>query len=235
VARYRPYRSPVIKRFKFGVISGIGRLPYVFALSSYGAELLAESRGDETPVKVPAVVRFPRQEYFHRLGCIDCHIAVRTWSARNRSEVGFYHVDFNFSRKRKSRPIADTRVELKGGRAIIPDAIFGINASDLKQRLYALEFSAGHETARIERQLDTYRYAIDEEAIERSRYYKYGVRVLAVFKHESTLINVFERLAARSDFLPFRPYIVFKTLEELKIDFVYGWRQLGEQGRVQLF
>src|SRR3712207_2474144 len=33
-SRYRPYRSPVIKRLTFGVMSGIGRLPYVFALTS---------------------------------------------------------------------------------------------------------------------------------------------------------------------------------------------------------
>ena len=61
------------------------------------------------------------------------------------------------------------------------------------------------------------------------------VRVLAVFKHESTFKNVFERLASRSEFRPFSRHFVFKTLEELERDVVSGWRQLGEPGRVPLF
>jgi hypothetical protein len=236
ITRYRPYRSPAVKRLKFGVMAGgIGRLPYVHTLTRHGAELLADIRGHETVVSVPSVIRFPRDEYFHRLGCIDCHMAVRTWTERNRAAIDFYHVDFSFSRKVRGRPIADTRVELKGGRIIKPDAIFQITACDRKARLYPLEFSAGPETARIESQLDAYRYALHEEAIEKAYRYEHGVRVLAVFKHESTLTHVFDRLAERSDFQPFRTFLLFKTLDELRMDLVYGWRQLGANNRVPLF
>lgn len=232
--RYRPYRSPVINRFAFGVLSGVGRLPYVYALTEHGAFLLAVTRVKE-PVHVPSVVSFPKQEYFHRLGCIDCHLAIRTWAERNRSEIDFYHVDFTFSRKLKGRPIADTRVELKGGRAIKPDAIFQFTASDRKPRLCALEFSAGTETARIENQLDAYRYALHEGAISRAFSYEHGIRVLAVFRHESTLTNVFERLATRSDFQPFGRHFLFTTLTELQRDVLSGWRQLGKPDRVPFF
>jgi hypothetical protein len=134
---------------------------------------------------------------------------------REPLQLGFYHVDFNFSRKLKGQPISDTRVELRDGRVIKPDAIFQLTPSDQRERLYALEFWAGLDVATIERKLDTYRHALDDEAIERAFEYEHGVRVLGVFQHESTLRNVFERLCARSDFFGvFSPHLVFKTLDE---------------------
>jgi hypothetical protein len=233
--RYRPYRLPAIKVLAFGLEDN-RRMPFVFTLSPQGAKLLSELRGDEMPVYASAAPSFPRQEYRHRLGCIDCHIAIRTWAERHRAQLDFYHVDFNFSRKLKGRPISDTRVDLKDARVIKPDAIFQLTPNDRRRRLCALEFWAGLDVAIIERKLDTYRHALDDGAIERAFAYEHGVRVLAIFQHESTLRNVFERLSTRSDFFGvFSPHLLFKTLEDLHTDVVYGWRQLGKPGYVPLF
>ena len=222
--RYRPYRSPAVKVFIFGLDKSKairGRMPYVYALTRQGAELLASLRGDETPPYAPAVPSFPRQEYLHRLGIIDCHIAVRTWAQLHSARLDFYHVEFTRSRKPNGRSVTDTRVELKDGSFIKPDSIFQLTTSDERKRLYALEFAAGLETALIESKLDTYRYVLHEGAIRRAFAYEHGVRVLVVFKHESTLRNVFERLASRSEFRPFSRHFVFKTLEELERDVVW--------------
>lgn len=236
--RYQPYRKPVVEQMRFGINRevGGGKLPFVYTLTVQGAQLLAELRSDERPVYVSAVPKFPRQEYRHRLGCTDCHIAVRTWAERNHNQarLDFYHVDFNHSRKLKNRPIADTRVELTDGRVIKPDAVFRLTMSDQRERLYALEFWAGSEVALIEQKLELYRHALHDGAVERTFAFKHGVQVLAVFQQERTLRHVFERLEARANFQPFSRHFLFATLEELQEDMASGWRQLGKAGRVSL-
>jgi hypothetical protein len=227
-------RLPPIDYLEFGVLPGIGRLPALYFLTPHGAELLAEAQRQEKPAPVPERVRLFRNDYFHRVNCVDFHIALRQDAARFGMRLDFFHVYFDHSAAPRGRPEPKTRVALRQG-ALIPDAIFALTPQDGRQRLYAFEMYNGRETGRVERQLATYLEALDQEAIERAYRYEHGARVLCVFDQERGLALAQERLVRRPEFKPFAEYFLWKTLREAMADVLTGWRQVGERWGVPLF
>ena len=76
--------------------------------------------------------------------------------------------------------------------------------------------------------------ALDEEAIEETFNYPHRARVLFVFDDLRGLKLVVERMSKHPLFREFKTAFYAKTLDEIGIDFVDGWRHFcGE--RVSLF
>jgi hypothetical protein len=232
LARLRSLKPAPVNMLDFGRLPGVGRLSTVYFLTPYGGELVSEVRREE--VSTPKHVRYFKHDYFHRLYCVDFHIAVSLWAQASDAQINFF--DTYYERKAAAKTanafFAKTRIVLSRG-FLVPDVIFSFSTNDGVERLCAFELWVGRNTAEIADRLFTYMRALSEEAIERAYDYPNNVRVLNVFVDERGLELVKNRVDGGLG--EFAPHYHFKTLEDVQSEFIEGWRQFGRSERVPLF
>ncbi len=217
-------RKPaVIKELDFGTLVRHGRLPRIYALTPYGAEILQEARADGSVVDAPKRVRIFNTDYFHRVNCVDFHIALHVWARDSGAHIDFYDTYYD--------PMAEagggylrqkTQLRLKNG-VIVPDALFAFTTGDGTKRLYALEMYNGRKTLRVEKQLALYVVTINEEAIERAFSYDHAVRILCIFDDPEGLRLVGERVRQQNTLGSDADYFFTKTLDEVRVNFLDDW------------
>ena len=89
-------RKPaVISVLDFGALPRRGRLSRLYALTPYGAEVAADARRDGEIIETPKRIRAFVNDYFHRLACLDFHIALRAWAERSETTINFFHTYYD--------------------------------------------------------------------------------------------------------------------------------------------
>jgi Replication-relaxation len=229
-------RTPkIVVKLDFGALPGRGRLPVLYALAPHGAELLADAtRRDPEEIHCPERIRLFHNDYFHRVHCVDLHIAVRQWAARTGATIEFFDTYFDYGTAQDGRAHARTRIPLPQG-ALIPDAMFSFTTKGSPARLCALEMYNGMETGRVERQLAAYITALDNDAINTAYGYPHAVRVLCVFEHARGLELVRRRLSGTQEFRESDPHFFCKTLADARTDLHRGWQRIASEREVSLF
>lgn len=239
--RLRGHGRPLVKKWDYGFIAGVGRLHSISTLTKAGASILAEvDRVDTASIYFPALgVQYSR-DYAHRKAFVDCHIAINEWAAANDAEIEFFdryflahggnHTDGADSLIRREY---QTRAVLPTGEVIIPDGIFAFKQAG-KERLCVLEIHQGLETKKIFEQLLNHIRAIESATI-RSKYDKAeGNFVLSVYAQGETMEAVMRRFAALPNYSEIRLAFHFATVEEASTDWKTTWR-LASGERVSLF
>lgn len=227
---------PVVVELDFGTLVGHGRLSRLYALTPHGADILAEALGHCEEIEAPTRVTKFMRDYFHRVNCVDFHIAVRQWAARFGATIDFFDTYYDHATGPTARGgfLPKTRIALSRG-ILVPDAVFRFTTPDGAQRLCVFEMYNGTETARVEKQLRAYLTAHTEEAIENAYHYDAAARLVCVFDTRKGLELVGNRMAGDPLFRDFAPFVFSKTLEDVTMDFVIGWRQFDKENTVPLF
>ena len=222
-------RKPaVISVLDFGALPRRGRLSRLYALTPYGAEVTADARRDGEIIETPKRIRAFVNDYFHRLACLDFHIALRAWAERSETTINFFHTYYDpltgadATQKHRQK----TKIKLKRG-VLIPDAIFSFTTPDGSQRLCAFEMYNGRRTDRVTKQLAAYCVAQSEGAIEKAYGYAHGTRILCVFEDKEGLQLVSERVQAQNTLAGHNPFFFAKTLGEVDGNFALGWRRFS--------
>lgn len=241
-------RYQLIKRIRYGVLPGAGRLPDVAYLTKAGATLWAEFAAVE-----PEEVYYPKQhgnpfkrDYFHRHACIDFQIELDAFAA-DTGEIPFYHQYFHKEGANRggagTRLTAMTKVRAHN-RTLIPDSIFRFNVTDDQDWLFAVEVKNGFDTKAVLDQIEGHISAIQHEAIERAfDFPDRPVRVLVVFSEywkgaervsgENPMHQALARLAEKRQLQEYYPYFAFSTLERVRADFLRSWHFVRGDGRIE--
>lgn len=207
-----------------------GRLPRIYTLTKYGAELVAEvERRDPSEIIYPiGGVQFAN-DYEHRTAYIDACIAFDAWIAaddrRECLEVRYYFDKSGTNRGAGSARLrAATRVDLPTGRFVIPDGLVFFDTGT-KQRAVALEIHNFPDVGRIAKQLAGY---MDHHVMDASAHafgLKTAGRVLSLSTDSGLAVRIMDRLINTPGFRESRafPLMAFNCLESIKGDFGSGW------------
>ena len=226
-------RRPAAGMLDFGVLPTVGRLSRVYFLTDLGAELLTDDGRDPGNIHYPRRVRLFRNDYFHRINCVDFHIGLAQWARRSGARVLRYdtYFDYGGGTGKRGPPTPKTRVRLKQG-TITPDGVVLLSGEDRKTRLCAVEIhNTTGGTARLERQITAYTRALAESAVEKAYNYDHAVRVLFIMENPRDITAMQTRLKKRRDLGPWLDRLFFKPLAEMRGDFVPGWVQMGAEAR----
>ena len=176
-----------VGKLDFGVLPGHGRLANVFHLTARGAEVLADSGRASETIAAPKRVRFFAQDYFHRIQCVDLHIALTLAAGDAGIAVTDYATYYAHGTKTSPETFAArTTVKWLGGQ-LTADAVCMLQGRDDLTRLCFLELHRGDDLRRIKSQFRTYVVAIQNEALELTFDYPHAARVLFVFEQSGTL------------------------------------------------
>ena len=96
-----------------------------------------------------------------------------------------------------------------------------------RKELYAIEVFNGNNTNRVHASLLQHLKALSFGQPSKQFKLNYGSRVLCVFETENNMVPVMKRLQEDERFKKSKPYFLFKTLEEVKMNIFEGWRLFG--------
>ena len=237
--RFERSRKAFIEKVHVGqgqFIPGVGRLPMVLCLSRHGAEWLANHHGwylDQ--MSFPLEPKNFGQDYFHRIGTVDIHIALREWAAKVGARVQFVEAYFEKipvpGRKRGSNwAQGKTRVDLSHldleRRHFEPDLIAHLTKPGGKEQLLAIELHNGQDVERFYNQMMIHAYSIMHGLIEEKYELNLPCETAWVFEHSSTMQSALKRLRSEAMFANLRGYVHFHTLVGVKRDYGRGWKAL---------
>ena len=217
--------------YDYGTAIGLGRLPTVYFLTPFGADLLAKEIRRDGEI-IPVHKKKPRKvnsQYLHRLYCVDFHIAFWLWAREAGAAVDFFHAYYDpwVLGRGSGALVPRTHMRLRSGKTFIPDAVLSFTMPDDVQRVCVFEMWRGRPTDVITKRHLAISRAIEEEIIERTFKYDHEPRILSVFDNARGMELVQERLAGMAGFTPFSPLFFAKTCEEIEASFVEGWHQLN--------
>ena len=204
-----------------------GALPWIYYLTDRGARELRESRLGEPLSRI----RYPKsskvyfaKDYYHRVACIDFHIALRQWADSADMPIEFY--DYDFDRVKysgnTSRTFAKNYIKLNRG-SFIADAAFRF-LHDGKTRLCLLEFHNKANPKAVATQLDQHIDAFKQGVVREKYKQPKNHFVLSVHKEQSILDTTIGYLMGMKDFREnFMPGFHFNTLDRVKESFTNGW------------
>jgi len=79
-----------------GLSQGFGRLPRIYFLKKKGEIMLEELGADEIKIPKGKVLITPIT-YAHRIGIVDCHMAIDTFLEQEELDLNFFETDFEFT------------------------------------------------------------------------------------------------------------------------------------------
>ncbi len=92
-----------------------------------------------------------------------------------------------------------------------------------RKELYAIEVFNGNNTNRVHASLLQHLKALSVGQPSKIFGLNYGSRVLCIFETENNMVSVMKRLLEDERFKKSKPYFLFKTLEQVKVDVLEGW------------
>jgi hypothetical protein len=116
---------------------------------------------------------------------------------------------------------------------LIADGIAMLQTPKRKE-LYAIEVFNGNNTSRVHASLLQHLKALSFGQPSKMFKLQYGSRVLCIFDAENNLSSVMKRLQEDERFKKSKPYFLFKTLEQVKVDVLEDWWLFGGE-KVRLF
>lgn len=187
-------KAPVAK-LDFGSIPGRGRLSQVYYLTARGGELLADAGRDADTIQVPKRVRLFGNDYDHRLGCVDFHVALTQWAKRHEQTIERYVTYYAHGTKSSAGDFSPgTTVSWSTGK-LTADAVFQLRDRCGIPRLFCFELHRGTEVRRIVEQFHVYVEAVRREAIESTFDYPHAARILLVFEELQAIATFRKRIA----------------------------------------
>lgn len=214
--------KPFIDYINFGTFPTIGRIPYVYYLTKYGAELLAEARQvDPEELTYPKGVKMFARDYFHRLQVVDFHIQARSFCEAFGATLDFFQTYFehqganHWGDPHKPKREALNRIPITDKTALIPDAIFQITDPNGKAWLFVCEVYQGHDTKRAYKQLEKHLLAIQKGSINAVYDYARGIPVLVICETERAMNALMERVKNNALFNQTKNYFLFRTLSSI--------------------
>ena len=103
-----------------------------------------------------------------------------------------------------------------------------------RKELYAVEVFNGNNTSRVHLSLLQHLKALSEGQPSKIFKLQYGSRVLCIFESENNMVSEMKRLQEDERFKKSKPYFLFKTLKQVKINVFEGWWLFGGE-KVGLF
>jgi hypothetical protein len=220
----------LVEAHEFPQFHAKGRLPRIYTLTKYGAEVVADMlRRPVAEILYPVGGVQYANDFAHRAAYVDCCIAFDAWiaadEARDCLEVRHYFDKTGANRGAGlTRLRAATRLDLPGGSYIIPDglAFFDTGA---KRRAVALEVHNFPDVGRIVKQLAGYVDHVVTDASSRTFGHDAAGRVLSISTDPAVTVRVMDRMLALPGFRDSRAFqlIAFNTLDSVKADFGTGW------------
>lgn len=229
--RFKVDRKPLVQQVHFGFLPGYGRLPAVFHLTKYGAELLAEIlQADISQIPYPKGAKLYQRDYFHRCNTVDFHIELRLWAEENNIRIECFDTYFESTGSNRSQRKAEikTKVRYRDGH-LIPDANFMLRLADGQKRLYTLEVYNGTDTKRTTKQIEKHLDALNEMAIGKKYNHKKTARIVCIFESENGLNAVLRKLNQSPEFKGFDGFFLFKTLKAVKEKFLPNWLSIDNK------
>ena len=234
-------RTPhAIRKLEFGRYPTLGRLHDVYLLTEAGARLHDLKAFEAGEMLVPTCEIPWKNDYFHRLSCVDFHMALARWAESNSQQITFYDTYFDPVRGsgKGGKAKAVTSIKLSSG-TVVPDAVFMLTDGLGKKRLCVLEVAKGWRTDRVVKQLARYTVAFREKAIQKAceskaGEYSSGVRLLLVVDDEKAFELIQERVLNRHKevFTSLDLGLMFVRLSEgLADNFDDDWKGFDGDGR----
>ncbi len=100
-----------------------------------------------------------------------------------------------------------------------------------RKELYAIEVFNGNNTNRVHASLLQHLKALSFGQPSKMFKLQYGSRVLCIFETENNMKSVMKRLQENPRFKKSKPYFLFKTLEEVKVNIFEGWWLFGGENQ----
>lgn len=222
----RNRKPKVVACIEFGALPGHGTLSALYALTPTGAEILEERYRHTLSVPAHKRVNTFKNDYFHRIGSVDFHIATRQWATMHDMSVDFYHTYFDPvpGGGRGTKLARKTRVRF-GDRQFEPDAIFALKDGTGRARLFVYELYVGQRTRRVVEQLTTHLYAMGEDAIEETYQATNAARHLVVFDDRKNLELITRRLRDHHWFVEANKYFFLSTSDAVQADWNASWQR----------
>ncbi len=219
--------SPLGK-MDYGSVPKYGRLPVIYYLTLHGARMVADFlRLNADEVRHAKTKVMFHNDYLHRRDCVDFHIALENWAKNVGAEVKLFDVYFdhtgaNRSKSNHTRLKPKTKLQV-GPNSFVPDGIFEFITADDKRRLCTFEMSRNTETKKVFKQLEIHIEALLFRSLSDAYDYEQTHRIVWVFDTFRNMQLVQERAANIEDWDRLAPALFFKTLDEVKSDFLNGW------------
>lgn len=219
-------RHKLISTLSWGVYPGLGRLPQMYHLTRKGADTLAAFLRHEH-VRPPYIRGHPKfqLDHLHRRACVDMHIALVQWAAQHSLDIE--RLITYYAPKPNT-----TRIDLKGIGSFFPDALLVLRKQDKSPALFAIEICMdrnGTDRARIARQLENHRKAIELGALGDTLGVPRGNRVLAIFDNKAGMDSIRKTLVNDPLYAPCRTLFLFGLLDTIRENFGGNWDSLSEQ------
>jgi hypothetical protein len=218
---------------KFPVHVRLGRLEYLYSLTSAGCLVLQE-HGITAKVtrNAPAFSR----DYFHRTATIECDLlfdlALRQtpWSICQRQHY-FTFQGANHAR-RSTKPLTSiNKICFADGQFFISDTIFQIEHTQTKQLiLCALEYVRGDKVMRTVAQVMRHATALREGNLSRTCGLQQDYLALFVFERADLCERVVQRCTGESFLDGLAENFLFAPLSDLQHNALQCWRMLKKQG-----
>jgi hypothetical protein len=206
-----------------------GRMPRIYALTKYGAEVVAEmEQCDPSEIVYPVGGPQYADDFEHRTAYIDACMAFDAWiAADERRQCLALHHYFDKSganRTGANRLRSACRIDLGHRDFIIPDGLAYFDTGTRK-RVVALELHRFPDTGRIVKKMDKHIQALDSDAYPKAFGHDAAGRVLHIFSDANVAVRVMDRLLALPGFRSSRAFqlMAFNSLEGIKADFGSGW------------
>ncbi len=237
-SKLKPMREdakPLVKSIDFGSIPGVGRLDAIYCLSTHGAKVVRDLGVAENEINYPKRVTAFKNEYNHRIFCVDFHIALNSFAGEIGANVDLFETYYSDGKKRGKKGVPRTSFELDGS-PIVPDAIFSFTTNDGIRRLCCFEQHNGEDAKRLINQLENYSPFLFSKTIEQAYDYPHSSRVLIVFESQKCLEKVQAAFAKNEALQPFAKHYFLKTNDDLENKpFKDEWHGFGEFGTRSLF
>jgi len=220
--------KPLVKTIDFGSTPGVGRLDAIYCLSPHGARVLQDLEAGVSNINFPKRVTAFKNDYYHRIYCVDFHIAVNAFAKEIRASVDLFDTYYNDGKKRGNTGVPCTSFDIDG-EPIVPDAIFSFTTADGIQRLCCFEQHNGEDANRLIKQLENYSRFLFARTIEQAYAYPHSARVLVLFESTKCLQKVQTAFNTHDDLAPFAEHFFFKTNDDLSNKpFMDDWLGVGE-------
>ncbi|HLO76752.1 MAG TPA: replication-relaxation family protein [Magnetospirillum sp.] len=209
-----------------------GSFSYVYALTAYGAEVVAERLGvDTSAVRYPAGgIQFVN-DFFHREAYVDFCIALHKWidSSELRHCRTLTHYFDKMGANRKGQPSRSVnRLELPKNRpAVVPDGLALVD-TESKRRALAIEIHHKTDTKRAVEKLVELMHALSAGVIEQHLGHDKAAFILSVATTPELNATIRKRMAEVSGIEKYAPVFLFNDLQTIMREgFNKGWTHCG--------
>jgi len=205
-----------------------GRFSYIYALTAYGAAVVAELlKVDASAVSYPVGgIQFVN-DFEHREAYIDFCIAMDAWIAKHQDRYcrTLTHYFDKTGANRSGKPMRSVnRLDMTTAKGVvIPDGLALVD-TETKRRALAIELHHKTDTKRIVEQLVIHMHALSSGVIERHLNHDKSPFILSVTTAPGDCKLVQKRMATVSGIEKFAPVFLFNDLQTIMREgFETGW------------